>query len=201
MIVENYYSKSMPSKSDTELQEYVNQKDDFQEEAVLAAICELEKRGALSTAISTLKEALSRNLKEADEPIGNTVSKNNAIPLIYSNNFILIFGVLFSVFGAGILIAMNFMQLKKVKTARIYLFAGLGYSLFQMFVFSIFKTTSPLISVASSLLGVYMLSFYSNKEMPEDLKTAPRNIWNPIMIAILISLPLAFIVLKMSGQQ
>jgi hypothetical protein len=199
MVLENYYSKSMVQKSDKELQEYVNQKDDFQEEAVLAAIYELEKRGALSTAITTLKEALSSNLKVVEKPSGNTASKNNAIPLIYSNNFILIFGVLFSVFGAGILIAMNFMQLKKVKTARVYLFAGLGYSLLQMLVFSIFKTTSPLISVASSLLGVYMLNFYSNKEIPEDTKTAPRNIWNPIMVAILISLPLAYIVLKMGG--
>lgn len=199
MVLENYYSKSMVQKSEKELHNYIDNKKDFQEEAVLAAIWELEKRGSLSVALLALKDALSSNLKAVENPIGNTASKNDSLPLIYSNNFILIFGVLFSVFGAGILIAMNFMQLKKVKTARLFLFAGLGYSLLQMLVFSIFKTTSPLISVASSLLGVYMLNFYSNKEIPEDLKTAPRNIWNPIMVALLISVPLAYMVFKMSG--
>jgi len=200
MVSENYYSKSMPGKSDVELLEYVNHHTDYQEEAVLAAIWELEERGAISKIISDLKNVLSDKIEVAETPNTTTSFENDRTPLIYSSNFILIFGVLFSVFGAGILIALNFMQLKKVKLARLFLFAGLGYLLFQMFVFGIFiKTTSPLISVASSLLGVYMLNFYSAKEMPKDLKSTPRNIWNPIVIAILVSLPLAFIVVKMSG--
>ena len=199
MVSENYYSKSMPRKSEVELLEYVNHHTDYQEEAVLAAIWELEKRGAVSKIISDLKNVLSDKIEVTEKPNTTTSFENDSTPLIYSSNFILIFGVLFSVFGAGILVALNFMQLKKVKLARLFLFAGLVYLLLQMFVFGIFKTTSPLISVTSTLLGVYMLNFYSAKEMPKDLKSTSRNIWNPLMIAILVSLPLAFIVFKMSG--
>jgi hypothetical protein len=200
MITENYYSKSMPNKSDAELHEYINHSTDYQEEAVLAAISELEKRGTASKIISDLKSILSGKIK-AVETSNNNFFENSSQPLIYSSNFILIFGVLFSVFGAGILVALNFMQLKKIKKARLFLLTGLGYSLLQILIFSVFKTTSPLVSVASSLLGVYLLNYYSAKEMPTDLKSTPRNIWYAIMIGILISLPLAFFVIKMNGLQ
>ncbi len=198
MTIENYYSKSMPAKSEVELLEYVNHYADYQVEAVLAALCELEKRRILTDNASALRAKLS-NQNTSEQRQEESLTKDSVA--LYSPNFIIFFGILFSVLGAGILVALNFMQLKKVKTARMFLFAGLGYSLLQMLVFSTFKTTSPLISVASSLLGVYLLNYYSAKEMPKDLKSTPRNIWNPVMIAILILLPLAFFVIKTSGVQ
>jgi len=193
MVSENFYSKSMGSKSESELLEYYHHHSDYQEAAVLAALWELEKRGLAKPDILNLKSDLETRKVEKQEPTQKTITTNVAL---YSSNFILLFGVLFSVFAAGILVSLNFRELKKVKLARIFLLSGLAYSFLQMIVFSQFKTTSPLISVATSLLGVYLLNYYSAKEMPEDVKSTPRNIWYPIMIAVLISLPVAYILMK-----
>jgi len=32
--------------------------------------------------------------------------------------------------------------------------------------------------------------------MPEDVASTPRNVWYPILIAILITLPVAYILMK-----
>ncbi len=193
MVSENFYSKSMKGKTEPELLEYFHHHSDYQEEAVLAALWEIEKRGLATSDILSLKNDFEA--REVKKPQATPNIVNESIEL-YTSNFILFFGVLFSVFAAGILVSLNFRQLKKLKLARIFLLSGLAYSFLQMVIFSQFKTTSPLISVATSLLGVYLLNYYSAKEMPEDVASTPRNVWYPILIAILITLPVAYIIMK-----
>lgn len=67
--MENSYTSKMINKSDTELLDYVNNRTQFQEDAVIAAIFELDKRGKVDSEILELKNKI----------IQKTVNQNKQI--------------------------------------------------------------------------------------------------------------------------
>jgi len=194
MVLENYYSKSMPAKSEAELQEYINHHTEYQEEAVLAAVLELEKRGVNSEEINAIKTTLKT--KEFSNEKQKVTIDDKDIAL-YSFNFILLFGVLFSVFAGSILISLNLGQLKNKYHSRLALLSGLSYTLLQIYLVDLFKVTSPVISVLSSFLGIYLLYYYFMKPALEPNTTyKTKSYWQPLLIGFLISLPVAYFLMK-----
>lgn len=64
---ENYFTPKMREKSDNELQEIVDNKEKFQEAALLAAIWELEKREKAGNQHSEIKEQIETKKKQAED--------------------------------------------------------------------------------------------------------------------------------------
>ncbi|MCF6212825.1 MAG: hypothetical protein L3J45_02255 [Flavobacteriaceae bacterium] len=194
MDSENYFSSKMIKMSESELKTYFNNNSDYQEEAVLAALCELEKRGFGNPEILSLKAKLEA--REIKNPIQtqNTNSKNIEL---YSFIFIMLFGVLFSVFASSILIGLNLIQLKNKAKSRSVILSGLAYSLLQVYLMGALKIASPIISVLTSLLGVYMLyQYFIKPELNTDTTYQTKSSWQPLLIGFLISLPVAYFVMK-----
>jgi len=193
----NFYSPKMLRKSVVELQKYIDNKTDYQEDAVLAAIWELENRAPLNPEIQALKQELeAQNKQFEEEPIA---IKNETIAL-YSFNFIFLFGILFSVFAASILIGLNLIQLKNKPRSRMVLFTGLSYSFLQVYLIELFKITSPFVSIFSSLLGVYLLYYYFLKPELNPKETyQSRSTWQPLLIGMAIALPIAYYLMKAGG--
>jgi len=197
MVLENYYSKSMSHKSDKELQDYIDKKDDFQEDAVLAAILELEKRGFKNDDLLAIKSEFESRKSENIE-LSKTI-ENKPIEL-YSFYFIILFGILFSVFAGSILIYLNLIQLKNKTRSRMAILAGLSYSFLQVYLIDTFKTTSPFISVFSSLLGIYLLyNYFIKPELKPNDNYITRSNWQPLLIGFLIILPIAYFLMKSVG--
>jgi len=193
MVLENYYSKSMAEKSDAELQEYVSHHTDYQEEAVLAAIWELEKRHLVSDTIKSLKARLELQTTASKQ---ESTAKEEDLAL-YSYNFIILFGLLFSVFGGSILIGLNLLQLKNKYMARMAVLSGFGFSLLQVYLMGVFKISSPVISVLLSLLGIRLLYFYFLKSaLNTNIDYIKKSVWPPLAIGALISLPIAYFLMK-----
>jgi uncharacterized membrane protein len=197
MSQENFYSPKMKLKTDDDLRDYIKNQDHFQEEAVLAAIWELEKRGIIIENSKQIKEQISNTIPEIsskEEATSIPYTTGTKIPQLYSTQFILIFG-LFSLLGGGILMALNFMQLKNVKAARIAVIASLVYSLLTGIALQSLGITNPFISLAVSILGIYLLyDLVYKKEFPKDLKNfEPKNIWTPIIILLLVSIAFVYI--------
>lgn len=198
MTNKNFYSSKMLRKTLSELQNYIDNKSDYQEEAVLAAIWELEKRDEFKPDMQALKQELEAPDKDAtNQP---EAVKNESVAL-YSLNFIILFGVLFSVFAGSILIGLNLSQLKNKPRARLATFSGLSYSFLQVYLIDYFKITSPFISVFSSLFGIYLLYQYFLKPeiKPDGIYTA-KSTWQPLLIALVIALPIAFYIMKSGGS-
>lgn len=197
MVNENFYSSKMLRKTVAELQKYIENKSDYQEDAVLAAIWELEKRNEFKPEMQTLKQELeAQNTEAINQP--ETV-KNESVAL-YSFNFIILFGVLFSVFAGSILIGLNLGQLKNNPRARLATLSGLSYSFLQVYAIDYFKVTSPFISVFSSLFGIYLLFHYFLKpEIKPEENYIARSSWQPLLIALAIALPIAFFLIKSGG--
>ena len=125
MMQENFFSKKIATKSDSELQNYIDNKTHFQEDAVLAAIWELEKRNKAGENSKKVKLEIEQERKDSIEKIEkqdpNITDDINA-PILYHSRFILIFGAILSVFASSILMALNFAQIDKKKMAWLVVF-------------------------------------------------------------------------------
>lgn len=197
MSEENFFSMKMAKLSDDELKNYVDNKHDFQDYAVLTAILELEKRGITIENSEQIKLELTETAPiettEIDNPIEVNTSTSVETPLLYSTQFIFIFGALFSVFGGGILMAMNLFQLKKIKAAKLALMGSLAYTVLLIILFDVLGVTNALISLTTSLLGIFLLEqFIWKKEIPTEITYEKRNVWKPVGIGLLIALPIAY---------
>jgi len=202
MIKENYYSNKMAGISDKDLMEYIENKSQYNDEAILAAIWELEKRKLASDEILELENLINQqklNEQEGSDEINkasNLTLDPNA-PLLYSSKFILIFGTLFSVFGGGILIALNFSRLNKPKHALLALFFSLSFTIIQLMFFSLINVTSAFITAPVSLLGIYLLDIYFwKRSVPHNLKFRKRDIKGALIIAVLISLFFVYLIFQ-----
>ena len=205
MSQENFYSPKMILKTDDELSDYIDNKDHFQEEAVLAAIYELENRGIVIENSAQIKEEITANIPEISVKAEATSdNKPNAqqteTPQLYSTQFILIFGV-FTLLGGGILMALNLMQLKNVKAARFVVIATVVYSLLTAILLQAFGITNMFISLAVSVLGIYLLyDLVYKKEFPKEVKNfTPRNIWIPILVLLALSIPMLYLLYATGG--
>jgi hypothetical protein len=199
MREESFFSKKLAKLNNADLMNYIENKDHFQDYAVLSAILELEKRGITVENAETLKqelvpEAIVENTTnpEIAEPIKINSASTSQKPVLYSPQFVFIFGILFSVLGGGILMAMNLMQLKKIKAARFAVLSALTYSISIYILLEVLGITNPIVSVLSTFLGLFLLEqFIWKKEVSPNLVFEKRAIWKPIVVGLIIALPLA----------
>ena len=69
---ENYFTPKMREKSEQELQEIVDNKEKFQESALLAAIWELERREKAGNEHAEIIEQIETKKKQAEENVDNS---------------------------------------------------------------------------------------------------------------------------------
>jgi hypothetical protein len=203
MSEENYFSVRMTRTSDSELKNYIENREDFQEVAVLAAILELEKRGIAVENSEEIKQEISElEIIEEENFEAAPIHNSSSTPILYSPKFIFIFGALFSVFGGGILMALNFIQLKKIKAAKLVVLASLTYTFLLIYLFDILEVKNAIISLMSSLFGIYLLEqLIWKKEFPTEINYEKRAIWKPILIGIAIALPMAYFLIASGNFQ
>ena len=204
MILEYEYSDKMLSKTVAELYKYVDEKDRFQEGAVLAAARELLKRGEtredLSDVIYEMEVFFLEQKGIVDVEDSEPDVNENNIPVIYHPRFIRIFGVLFSVFAGSILMAMNLSRLHKEKMARQTVLAGLAYSIVQGTIFYKFNIQVTGLTLIVSLIGMNVLEFFIwNKQVPVNMKFRNRNVWVPLLVGVLVLIPLVYYVVSTGG--
>ncbi len=197
MVKENHFSGIMVNKTDSELREYINNKSKYQEDAFIAAIWELERRGKsgkdmqqaekLAEEITTRKQEQAQILQEkskyTDDP--------NA-PRLFPRWSIWLFSIFFSAIYAGILMAMNFYQTKQKKEIGLVLGFTVIIYVFLLFLFfsvpGITYITIYNISFILSLVGAVILDQYIwNMRLGKDLKYRKRPVFTAFIISLAIS--------------
>lgn len=220
MSEESFFSMKMAKMSDAELKNYIQNKDDYQDYAVLTAVLELEKRGVSVENAEILKEKLAEKPTVENEvitaPIEVISSSSTITPALYSTQSIFIFGALFSVFGGSILMVLNLFQLNKKNSGWYVIIGAVIYSFALSYIYTFLNITDKvaitnmasfedlftalLISLVSNVLGVYLLyHFIWKKEMPTESNYQKRSITKPILIILAINF-LAAIILMSSGN-
>lgn len=182
----------MINKTDDELRIIIDKRSQFQKEAVLAAIWELEKRNKADSEIKDIesqllfKEDNFPEKAEVKEQKDSSITDDPNAPLLFTSKYIVFYGGLFSVFAGGILMAMNFSRLNKVGMVWLTIITALSYSVIQVIILEKLNISS--LAVPLSFLGMYLLEaiLWKNK-VPKDLKYRKRNIWVSLTIGLLIT--------------
>ena len=194
MAQANFFTDKMSNKTSVELKDLIENKKDYQDEAILAAIIELENRNMTADSYTTIKKEIEtvETEKETSQKKTSFITDDINAPLIYNSKFILIFGALFSVFSSSILIAMNLHQIGKKKMSWLVILAGLAYMIVQVTVLE--RINSNSLTIPASFLGAYILDkmFWVN-QVPNEMYYRKRNILWPILITLIIVCPLFFL--------
>jgi len=162
------YAAKMGRKTDAELRQYVDRYIDYREEAVLAALDELERRGQAVTEADAIRtdvrpvveqRAAEAATARAAEVAATAVEPDLATaPVLYSPATIAIFSVLFSFLAGGVLLVINLFKLdKQSKALRLLLFIVLylvGSSYLLQWAIAQFGTEARWVSAAINLGAV-----------------------------------------------
>ncbi|HEX8350325.1 MAG TPA: hypothetical protein VF598_10215, partial [Hymenobacter sp.] len=119
------YAAKMALKSDAELQRYVTARAEYRDDAVLAALDELARRGTPYPGEAELRPALEAGKREQQVRLDAEAHRTNSFdavvvpepeetgPALYSPVTITWFSVLFSMLAGGVLLGMNLRQLRR----------------------------------------------------------------------------------------
>lgn len=127
------YAAKMGRKTLAELQQYISGRAQYREDAVLAALDELTRRGQPHPEDAQLRPALEAEVRrqtaevaaaqqrEAEETATTEAAETG--PVLYSPSTITLFSVVFSMLAGGALLALNFKTLNRTgATVRLVLF-------------------------------------------------------------------------------
>ncbi|MBC8085267.1 MAG: hypothetical protein H7Z21_18880 [Hymenobacter sp.] len=130
------YAEKMSRKSLSELLLYVHNRGEYREEAILAALDELERRGELPAAAVALRAELRPVVEQQRQQKALIVAVTPAAkvasaqvlaaeegPALYSPGTIVLFSMLFTFMAGGVLLVINMFRLKESgKALRVALF-------------------------------------------------------------------------------
>ncbi len=195
MIKKNRFSDKFAAKSNSELENIIGNID-YQREAQIAAAWELERRGESQETeeLSDLGATENQDIEQENPQVYNVTDDPNA-PELYHPRFILVYGALFSVFLAGVLLAVNLATLKKNRLAWMALLVSLFYTVAQATILNLIDRNS-LLALSLSLLGIYILERIFWAKEVSGLAFRKKPIWIPLIIAIVIYAPLFYLVVS-----
>jgi hypothetical protein len=201
------YAEKMSRKSLPELLLYVRNRAEYREDAVLAALDELEQRGQVVPEAAGIRAELlpvveqqrqAQQMREAETTRPGGAEGVPGLPAaegpaLYSPGTIVLFSMLFSFLAGGILMVLNMFRLKEAgKAGRLVLFIvgfllassyGLqllmaSYGMQQMRIFSV-------VSVVVNLLAVlaYLLYFWPRYVGPRPYVSRQ---WLPAMLVCFV---------------
>jgi lysylphosphatidylglycerol synthetase-like protein (DUF2156 family) len=118
------YAAKMALKTDAALREYVTGHAQYREDAVLAALDELQRRGQPAPEDAALRPALDAVVRDqqaaqaklaAATPATEKEVPEDEQPVLYTPGVIVLFSVLFNTIAGAVLLAINMYQVKRTK--------------------------------------------------------------------------------------
>ncbi|KYG81874.1 hypothetical protein EV198_2476 [Roseivirga ehrenbergii] len=189
--MENSFSHKMATKSTEELETILKNKRDYQEDAILAAIWELENRGAETS--QKIGEEITTEItkkKEQKKRVSNYTTDPNA-PELYPWWSIGVISVLFTPLIGGIMMAMNFKKANIKKQIPIVLAFSILFTVMVAFIVNYVRTeynsTANWANILN-LIGAAILSEYFWKQkIGNDFEYRKRSPMIPFIISIAIT--------------
>ncbi|MCG1037345.1 hypothetical protein [Polaribacter sargassicola] len=190
----NSFTNNMSKKSNKELEEIIQQKDKYTNEALQAVVWLLEDRGLLQKDEIVI-EGVSNIVEEKVEIKINKEPSFEEFeqPLLYSKSAIQGFTIFFSPFFGAILLMSNLKAQKKQKARNQVLLFVILYTIITYLVLSAFPTMMFL-SLAFNVLGsLVLIEYFWNKNLGKNIRYTKKGITKPLLISFLVVLLLVFI--------
>ena len=202
------YEKLMAGKSDEGLMTYLEKIEMYTEEAVTAAMRELQKRGKQFSEQELgdikLRLEVKRDVKinETKKSKTNSWTKNvvtdPSAPEFYSHRAIWMFSTIFSVIFGAALLSSNLKDKRKVRWT-VWGF-GIVYTGLTIFLLSFIPRSTGLTVGVNGLGAWIMTQIFWNKYLGVETKYRTKAIWKPLIISIIITIPLLLAIIY-GGQE
>lgn len=190
----------LSAKTDDQLKYYLDHVDKHTSEGVRTALAELKSRNVeLPEGTDELIEEKIR-LKESTNYDSLRGWKRNVVkdidaPEYYSQTAIYVFSILFSVLFGSVMLAINLKNAEKQWGWPILF--GFIYTFGVMFLGQFIPGSSTGLSLVINGVGiVIMYQLFWNKNIGKDTKYRAKPIWIPLIIALAITIPLIYLVIK-----
>lgn len=202
------YAAKMALKPDAALREYVTGYAQYREDAVLAALDELRRRGQpapeeadlrpqLEAAVQAQQAiALANQPKEALTTNGEAAVPEEEQPVLYTPGVIVLFSVLFNTIAGAILLAINLHQVKRTKAIWGLAAFVLLYLIGESLLVNALMHKGPLNPLLLSILNLPAILAYVLWFWPRYVGTyqfQPRGWLVPLLVCLIIMMGLGLL--------
>ena len=201
---QNRFTSKFQNKSISELEFIASDKEDFEEDARLAAAWLLEEKSGSTVKANQIEEEIQiQKQKEIqrDKDHKESIKKNKFItddpkaPELYSKRVITIFSVLFSSIFGAVLLIINLYKLKKQKAAIIVLGLGLVLTVLTAIAANSLKIGN--IALVFNLVGAFIWTEgFWNKLIGKETLHRPKSWIIPAIISVVISAPILYFAIQ-----
>ena len=177
--------------SDEELNGYVERPDEYEEDAVIAAVWELQKRKkANERALAWLALIEEKRIKTNEQQLTSIPDRTeeHKIPVLYSKRAIRFFSIFFSTIFGGILLSVNLYRLRKHREILYVISFSLSYTFGILVLAALFPEYASFIALFMYLLGMIILEeMFWKRMIGDDLKYRKQPVWLALGIGLAIA--------------
>ena len=195
---ENRYIEKFQSKTDSELEYILENKKDYNPQAVEASIYILKERNGKTAVLESVeneikveqeKKKLARENAVAESKKKSNITDDLTAPQLHSKKVIMIFSGLFATIFGTVLLMYNMKQTNnKVGRIQVLIF-GIFYTILTIIIVNFFDL-SPNLTICINIAGGAILSeYFWNKFIGKDFKYRRRSWIKPAIISVIITIP------------
>jgi hypothetical protein len=188
----------MLKKSNAELENILEDKKIYTDEAIQAVIWELENRNIIEkVAITHNLDILEKDVlieeKELEKANHEASSEATLLPILYSKRAIQGFTIFFSTLFGAVLLMSNLKKMNKPKTRVEVLVFGISYTFLTIILLDYLPKTFFL-TILFNLVGYAVLvEYFWNKNLGKELQHQKKQISKPLIISFAILVLLVFL--------
>ena len=184
----NSFTQKMSKKSNTELEQIIQEKKNYTQEALQAVIWELENRRLIKKGEIKLEETSQNQDVQIFEKFKESSIEELELPILYSKKAIQGFTIFFSTLFGAVLLMSNLKAVNNYKARFQVLVFGIGYTLLSAVVLH-YLPKSFFTTLIFNLIGYVILTeFFWNTKLGKDAQYKNKKIKKPLTISLLILL-------------
>ena len=195
---ENRFLKKFESKSDSELERIINDKETFVEQARIAAIEILKERNGHTESTEKAetemkaaqeKKVVAQQQVAEEEKKKSFVTDDLEAPELHSKRVITIFAAIFSTIFGAVLMMQNFKEVGNNKARNQVLVFGILYTIASILIINALNIQANLAIVLNFGGAAILTEFFWNKQLGKEIKYRKRSWVKPAIISVIITIP------------
>ena len=196
---ENKYLEKFQTKTNSDLEYILENKEKYNEKAVSASIQILTERNGKTATIETaeneIKAAKEKKIVQQKKLTEETEKKNfltedpNA-PELHSKNVIMLFSAIFSTIFGAVLLMYNMKQTENSKGRIQVLIFGVLYTLAIIVTINLLNIGTNLALVFNFVGAGILTEYFWNKFIGKEFQYRKRSWIKPAIISVLIIIPI-----------
>jgi len=204
----NSFTNNMSKKSNKELEEIIQDKEKYTNEALQAVVWLLEDRGLLQKDEIVI-EGVSNITEEVEETIESNADKETnfeefELPLLYSKSAIQGFTIFFSTFFGAILLMSNLKAQNQSKARKQVLLFVILFTIVSYIILNAFPSMMFLSLVFNVIGSLILIEYFWSKYLGKDIPFTKKRITKPLLISFSIVIFLVliqFLLPELVGEQ